>query len=129
MDIAELTRELAHRSDMDLDAARELADEYLSQAEAVDDRKIDRSDISDDDAQTVFTAAEVGETLDPQSPALGEIEDMTARIGELTHRIGDIADRRNELIVRAYHRGTSVPRLTSASGLNRSRIYAILKKA
>ncbi|PST47638.1 hypothetical protein COO72_11930 [Bifidobacterium callitrichos] len=126
MNIIELAEQLAERFDTTVDSTEQLADIYLTQIEQVDNKTIDRDDISQEDAEAVATAMQAGMDSSATDDNLAnDLVDISERIRDLQDELDDLTDQRNQLVNKLLDRANSVKDICEWSGLSRARVYAI----
>ena len=126
MNLSQLAERLAERFDTTVDSTEQLADIYLTQIEQVDNKTIDREDISPEDAEAVATAMQAGMDSSVTDDNLADdLVDISERIRDLQDELDDLTDQRNQLVNRLLDRANSVRDICEWSGLSRARVYAI----
>ncbi|KFI41921.1 hypothetical protein [Bifidobacterium biavatii] len=137
MTITDLAERMATQFDITIEAAEQSAENYLEQIEQVDRRTIDRNDITSDDADFVIGsfASERGINPDDENKTqipsdkddllLDQLDTLSATIRDRQETLKDLTDQRNDLIIQLLDRGNSVASICDASGLTRTRVYAI----
>lgn len=128
MDMQTLANKLATRHHVSPTYATESVEDIIGQIERVGDCTIDQDDISSDDAEFVegaFGASLVNDD-NGRNDLTDELIHVSAQLRDLQAEADELADTRNTLVRELWEHGQTVRAIVDASGLNQSRVYAIL---
>lgn len=128
MDMQTLANKLAARHHVSPAYTTESVEDIIGQIERVGDCTIDPDDISSDDAEFVegaFAASLVNDD-NGRSDLTDELIHVSAQLRDLQAEADELADTRNTLVRELWEHGQTVRAIVDASGLNQSRVYAIL---
>ena len=128
MDMNTLASRLATRHHVSPTYAAETVESLIGQIERVDERIIDLDDISSEDAEFIggaFNASLVNDD-NGRTDMADELARVSAQLREIQMEADNLADARNTLVRQLWERGATVKSIVEESGLNQSRVYAIL---
>lgn len=128
MDMQTLADKLATRHHVSPTYATESVENLIGQIERVDERTIDPDDISADDEEFIegaFAASLVNDD-NGRTALTDELIHVSAQLRDLQMEADELADTRNTLVRELWGHGQTVRAIVDASGLNQSRVYAIL---
>lgn len=128
MDMQTLADKLAARHHVSPTYATESVEDIIGQIERVGDCTIDQDDINSEDAEFVegaFAASLVNDD-NGRSDLTDELIHVSAQLRDLQAEADELADTRNTLVRELWEHGQTVRAIVDASGLNQSRVYAIL---
>lgn len=128
MDTNTLASRLAARHHISPAYAHLTVEDLIRQIEHVDERTLDPDDISADDAEFIEGAFAASLTNDEngRTDMADELTSVSNRLRDLQMEADELADTRNALVCRLWEQGATVRAIVEASGLNQSRVYAIL---
>lgn len=130
MDIKTLSERISAKLNITCEAARGAAESYLHQYEALEQRDIDRDDISPDVAtlieEDVYRAQRAGD-MGHREEAL--LDEAMADYRRAEESIEAATQRRDEAIRTALAAGSKVANVIEKTGLSRGRIDQIRKRA
>lgn len=123
-----LATRISARHGVDGDFAAEAVETYISQAEEIDGREIDRDKITEDDADFITSAfASAQRAGDFGARELDDVADAARASDEAEAAAHDAMVARDRAIRHALARGARVVDVMAASGVSRSRIDQIRK--
>lgn len=124
----DLATRIAARHGVDVDFAAEAVETYIAQIEEIDDREIDRDDITEDDADFIAGAfASAQRAGDFGIRELDDVADAARASDEAEAAAHDAMAARDRAIRHALARGTRVVDVMAAAGVTRARIEQIRK--
>lgn len=128
MDQRTLAERLAARHHVSDEFAQDMVSGLIAQIGSVDGTGIDPDDIAEPDA--VFIEGAFAAALANESEGRGALEDelssVSAQLRDLQREADGLASDRNALVRRLWGAGATVRDIVEASGLNQSRVYAII---
>lgn len=125
-DITALATRIADRFDVDQTAAVDLAETYLEQIEQVDDKTIDREDISADDADFILGAVEAAQPDTTVAP-LDDLTDAVEACDSAEQDLATARSIRDQAIRTALAGGARWSEVIATTGLSRGQIATIRK--
>lgn len=128
MDASTLASRLAARHHISPAYAQRTVEDLIGQIGAIDERELDPDDISADDAEFIAGAfaASLANDDNRRIDMADELTAVSNRLRDMQMETGELADMRNALILRLWEQGATRRAIVEASGLNQSRVYAIL---
>lgn len=128
MDASTLASRLAARHHISPAYAQRTVEDLIGQIETIDERELDPDDISADDAEFIAGAfaASLANDDNGRADMADELTSVSNRLRDMQMETGELADMRNNLVRRLWERGATRRAIVEASGLNQSRVYAIL---
>lgn len=124
----DLVAQISDRHGVDFDFAAEAVETYLVRMEDVDDRKIDRGAIAQDDADFIANAfASAQRHGNFGVPELDDVADAAEAADQAEVAAHDAMAARDRAIRHALARGARVVDVMAAAGVTRARIEQIRK--
>lgn len=129
--ITEVGQIIADQLDITPEAGTDTAGTYLAQINDLDHTHIPDDEIPQDTAEFIIEAARqgmlAGDLDDDQG--LDDLTELSDRLAATQSDEDMLAADRNRLLLQLLEGGETIPHLVAATGLNRSRIYAIRDQA
>lgn len=115
-----------HKHGVDTDFAAEAVETYITQIEDIDDREIDRDEITEDDADFIMGAfASAQRAGDFGTRELDTVAYAARSVEDADRMLRDAQATRDRAIRNALSRGARVVDVVEASGVTRARIDQI----
>lgn len=129
MNIETLAKQVSARFDLTPSAAEDATNILISQMEQATGDAIDREHIGADDADFLLESVRRSQddTIVACDQGLDELRDVSESIKQLQDMESDLTAHRNAIVRHLSKKGVSVITMVQVSGLNRSRLYEILK--
>ena len=128
MDQRTLAERLAARHHVSDEFAQDMVSGLIAQIESVDGTGIDPDDIAEPDAVIIegAFAAALANDNEGRDALEDELSSVSAQLRDLQREADGLASDRNALVRRLWGAGATVKGIVEASGLNQSRVYAII---
>ena len=125
-DITTLATRISEKFDVDQATALDLAETYIEQIEEIDDKTIDRDDITPADADFVLGAVDAAQPATTIAP-LDDLADAVQAHHDAERDLLAARSIRDQAIRAALAGGVSWEKVIAATGLSRGQIATIRK--
>lgn len=123
----QLVMTISHIIDMDEAAIGDALDTYISQLETLENRTIDRDDISDKDADFLIEAIKSAHRAgDYGEQELAKLEELAQRADDLKDSYTAARDERNQAVRAAIRAGATVADVAAAGHLSKTGVRKLM---
>lgn len=125
----QLVMTISHIIDMDDAAIGDALDTYISQLETLENRTIDRDEISDEDADFLIESVKSAHNAgDYGEQELAQLEALAQRADDLKTSYDAARDERNQAVRAAIRAGATVADVAAAGHLSKTGVRKLMEQ-
>lgn len=125
----QIIKTITHIIDMDEAAIADALDTYISQLETLENRTIDRDDISDKDADFLIESVKSAHNAgDYGEQELAKLEELAQRADDLKDGYDAARDERNQAVRAAIRAGATVADVAAAGHLSKTGVRKLMEQ-
>lgn len=126
---AQIIKTITHIIDMDDAAIADALDTYIGQLETLENRTIDRDEISDEDADFLIEAIKSAHRAgDYGEQELAQLEELAQRVDDIKDTYDAARDERNQAVRAAIRAGATVADVAAAGHLSKTGVRKLMEQ-